>query len=564
MRFGAATRQATEARFVAAACDTISSMPALYEAQIRTHTGSVREINEDHVSTVLDWRGRLGLLDDDLAGRGHLFVVADGMGGHAAGEVASQTAVETLFRSYYTGADLPPDQALSAAIAAANARVIAEAEAVRGQAGMGTTLVAALLHGHSLLVANVGDSRAYLFRRGQLTQISQDHSWVAEQIAAGMLKPDEAARHPYRNVVTHSLGPDRDPTPDLFHLTVEAGDQLLLCSDGLSNVLAPAEMAAILSAYPPDEAADLLLATTLERGAPDNVTLALVTYVGAETRGHRRRWLWLPVALALLALAAFFWRDRWLGPWPAAATATPTVFASPLPTTPPPATAPAPPIMAAVIRVGEIELAPPAAGAPAPDFARRFGLDAPAGGALTGLPLPEYYVFYLEGPAALTPTGEGWQVIITHQGNDGARHRYTLSVPGDWLHTAPPPTPGEPLGVVARPVSEANLGGEIDLEPLLILRPGAAGLPGRPLWLNAASLPGWLAEHGEGWVYTVFGPGGGEGLGVETPPGLEGTPIVLWGGWDTPAPDRLTELMFRRLDPVPYEWQGEVYRQQDN
>jgi serine/threonine protein phosphatase PrpC len=539
-------------------------MPALYEAQIRTHTGSVREINEDHVSTVLDWRGRLGLQNDDLVGRGHLFVVADGMGGHAAGEVASQTAVETLFRAYYTGAELPPDQALSAAIAAANARVIEEAEAVRGQAGMGTTLVAALLHGRSLLVANVGDSRAYLCRRGQLTQISQDHSWVAEQMAAGMLKPDEAARHPYRNVVTHSLGPDRDPTPDFFHLTLEPGDQLLLCSDGLSNVLAPAELAAILAAYPSDEAADLLLTTTLERGAPDNVTLALVTYVGAEARGHRRRWLWLAVALALLSLTAFLARDRWPGLWPEAATATPPVFASPSPTTAPPPTAPAPVVRADVIRVGEIELAQPAPGTPTPDFAQRFGLDAPPGGALIGLPLPEYYLFYLEGPAELTPTGDGWQVRITHQGNDGAQHRYTLSAPGDWLPTVPPPVSGESLGVIARPVTEANLGAEIALEPLLLLRPGAAALPGRPLWLNTVSLPDWLAEHGERWVYTVFGPGGGEGLGVETPPGLEGAPIVLWGAWALPAPDRPHELVFHRLDPVPYEWQGEVYRQQDS
>lgn len=543
-------------------------MPALYEAQIRTHTGSVREINEDAISTVLDWRGRLALSDDDLTVRGHLFVVADGMGGHAAGEVASQTVVETLFRSYYAAspgaAVLPPDQALNAAIAAANERVIAAAEADQRQAGMGATLVAGLLFGSNLVVANVGDSRAYLFRRGQLTQISHDHSWVAEQVAAGVLKPDQALRHPYRNVVTHSLGPDRDPTPDFFHLTVEMGDQLLLCSDGLSNILTAAEISAILAAYPPDQAADLLLATTLERGAPDNVTLALVTYVGATVRGHRRRWLWLPVGLALLALALFLLRDRWLSLLPAAPTATPAALASPLPTSAPSPTAPAALIIADPIRVGEIELLPPAAGAPTPDFGRRFGLDATPGGALVGLPLPEYYVFYLEGPATLSPSGDGWQATLSQQGRDGSQYRYTMTLPGDWLDGAAPPVPSEQLGFVARPVSEANLSGDIILEPLLLLRPGAAGLPGRPLWLNAASLSDWLAEHGEQWVYTVFGPGGGEGLGIQTPPGLEGSPIVLWGGWALPAPDRPAELVFRNLDPAPYEWQGERYRQQDN
>lgn len=537
-------------------------MPALYEVQIRTHTGSVREINEDHVSTVLDWRLRLGLDDADLARRGHLFVVADGMGGHAAGEVASQIAVETLFQTYYTGAALPPDQALGAALAAANESVMHEAAADIRRAGMGTTLVAGLLYGRDLLVANVGDSRAYLFRDDQLTQVSQDHSWVAERVAAGMLKPDEAARHPYRNVVTHSLGPDRDPTPDFFHLTVEPGDQLLLCTDGLSNVLTAAEMTAVLSAYPADQAADLLLATTLERGAPDNVTLAIITYLGARARGHRRRWLWLPVGLALFALAVFLLRDRWPGLWPGAAT--PTAFVSFSPVVVPSPIVSAPIVIADAIRVGEIELSPPRPETPAPDPSRRFGIDATPGQAARGLPLPEYYVFYLEGPAAVAPGGDGWRLTIPHQARDGVEHRYTMLLPGDWLSDAPPPTSGEHLGVIARPVSETNLSDDITLDPLMVLRPGVAGLPGRPLWLSAVSLPDWLAEHGEQWVYTVFGLGGGEGLGLETPPGLEGAPIALWGGWVLPAPDRPAELVFQRLDSVPYEWQGEVYRQQDN
>ncbi len=543
------------------------TMPALYETQIRTHTGSVREVNEDCVSTVLDWRSTLALTDDDLAARGHLFVVADGMGGHAAGEVASQMAVETLFRSYYANAALPLDEALSAAIAAANARLVQQAETDQRQAGMGTTLVAGLLYGRDLLVANVGDSRAYLFRRGQLTQITQDHSWVAEQIAAGMLKPAEASRHPYRNVVTHSLGPDRDPTPDFFHLTVEPNDRLLLCSDGLSNVLAHKEMEAVLAAYPPDDAADLLIANTLERGAPDNVTLALIAYVGAEAPSHRRRWFWLAVGLALFALLAFLLRGVWSTLLPGKddqATATPAAFVSPLPMVTSSPILSAPVVIADAVRVGEIELYRPGTGTPTPDASRRFGVDIASEETLRGLPLPEYYVLYLEGPAVLSPVTGGWRVTIPHQSRDGAAHQYTMFVPGEWLPDVEPPAAGEYLGVIARPVGEADLSDDIGLEPLLVLRPGAGGLPGHPLWVGAESIPDWLADHAEQWVYTVFGAGGGEGLGVTTPAGLEGLPIALWGGWALPSADRADSIVFRSIDSLPYEWQADVYRQQDN
>jgi serine/threonine protein phosphatase PrpC len=193
-------------------------MPAFYSIQVRTHTGSVREINEDAVSTVLDQRETLGLEDKDQRARGHLFAISDGMGGHAAGEVASNLVIDTLFRSYYASESSTVQGSLAQAITDANRVVCAEAQANPAYAGMGATLVAAVLKHDELVIGNVGDSRAYLFRDGGITQITHDHSWVAEQVKAGVLTKEKASHPPYRNVITRSLGPDRDPAPDFFHL----------------------------------------------------------------------------------------------------------------------------------------------------------------------------------------------------------------------------------------------------------------------------------------------------------------------------------------------------------
>lgn len=534
-------------------------MPALYEAQIRTHTGSVRDHNEDAISTVLDWRGELGLTDDDLTLRGHLFAVADGMGGHAAGEVASHMAVETLFRTYYAGASPPSGGAhsamLSDAIAAANTALIQQAQADSAQAGMGTTLVAALLHGRNLLVANVGDSRAYLFRNRQLTQITHDHSWVAEQLAAGMLSAEDAARHPNRNVITHSLGPDRDPTPDLFHLTVQPGDRLLLCTDGLSNIIPRAELSEFLASYPSDQAADILLERALERGAPDNVTLALLDFPGEDAHHRRRFWLWLLPGLALIAALIFLLRDRLPLVFPRPFSSTSPLLAPTPASISPVSPAPQPPL-ADAIRVGDIELAPPGQGTPHPDLAARFGGAPTANDALRRRPLPDYYVFYLFGPiAGSKQTVDGWDLAISHRNVDGSRRVYNLTLRGPWLPPAQPPRLGDMIGIVGRPIDESNIAGDIAIEPLLLFAAGS------PIWVQGADLEGWLQNHQQQWVYTVYGPGGGESLGLQTPPNLAGRPIALWGGWIAPSPADPTHLLFNRIDPAPYDWQDDVYRQ---
>jgi len=282
-------------------------MHILYSVQTRTHPGKVRDNNEDAFGTVLEWQERLGLTDDVLQQRGHLFAVADGMGGHAAGEVASQLAIETLFTEYYTGEWVDAKTTLATAIAAANQAVLDKAEANVKMGGMGATLVAALYRPETWMIANVGDSRAYLYRPDGITQITQDHSWVAEQVRAGIISESDAARHPRRNVITRSIGSETTVVPDFFELKAQPGDIILLCSDGLSNLLSEKELRDILRTYTLDEAADRFLELALERGAPDNVTFELIQLVGEARRQSRSLLPWLAFTLAGLAIVGFIY-----------------------------------------------------------------------------------------------------------------------------------------------------------------------------------------------------------------------------------------------------------------
>jgi len=291
-------------------------MHILYSVQTRTHPGKVRENNEDAFGTVLDWRVKLGLSDEVLQQRGHLFAVADGMGGHAAGEVASKMAIETLFTEYYTGEWTGPKASLARAIEAANQAIFEAAQANAQMGGMGTTLVAALYQPEQWLIANVGDSRAYLFRAGKIKQVTRDHSWVAEQVNSGILTEDEAAHHPLRNVITRSLGGEPQVKVDFFSLDARPGDIVLLCSDGLSNIVSEEEMHGILQAYALDEAAERLLELALERGAPDNVTFALVQLIGDGQRRSRSLLPWLAIVAAVFILGGFVY-------WNFARTASP-------------------------------------------------------------------------------------------------------------------------------------------------------------------------------------------------------------------------------------------------
>lgn len=211
-----------------------------------------------------------------LAERGQLFVVADGMGGHNAGALASALAAQAIFQAYYSGPLADPRTSLLRAIDAANQALLAQSQAGDpALADMGTTVVAAIVLGDQVTVAHVGDSRCYLVNASGVQQITQDHTWVREQMQAGVLTEEEALRHPYRHVLSRSLGRS-DAQAEALSLVLQAGDRLVLCSDGLSNQVAAHELQSIVLRNPSQVAAEQLVALANQRGGPDNITVVVV------------------------------------------------------------------------------------------------------------------------------------------------------------------------------------------------------------------------------------------------------------------------------------------------
>jgi PPM family protein phosphatase len=209
--------------------------------------------------------------------------VADGMGGHSAGEVASAIAIEELAalgeRGPWENETAATDD-LKAAILRANRRIREMAASDRKLNGMGTTLVALLEDGDMVHVANVGDSRGYLLRQGELSQVTVDHSLVQELVDDGRLSPEDAERHPQRSVITRALGIDPEVEFDLFTYKLQVGDRLLLCSDGLSDVVEPAQIRNVLLRFPnAQKAARQLISVANEQGGPDNITVIVVDAV---------------------------------------------------------------------------------------------------------------------------------------------------------------------------------------------------------------------------------------------------------------------------------------------
>ena len=265
----------------------------------------------------LSWGSRsdVGLVrghnEDSFLLRAPLFAVCDGMGGHAAGEVASSLAVDTIGRNAPGTAD---DTLLGAAIEAANLTVINGAENGIGKPGMGCTASAVLIEGNKMAVGHVGDSRVYLLRRGTLVRVTHDHSYVEELVDAGEITADEARVHPSRSIITRALGSDPEMYADHFTLDVENGDRVIICSDGLSSMVPDSliEDLAISSAMP-QQAADNLVAEALAQGGHDNVTVIVIDVTDDGSRAIRRRrrrrtvigWLaGLAVVCALAAAAA--------------------------------------------------------------------------------------------------------------------------------------------------------------------------------------------------------------------------------------------------------------------
>jgi protein phosphatase len=240
-----------------------------------THVGRQRQHNEDTCLVHLETG---------------LFLVADGMGGHAAGEIASRIAADSIaefvahtvqeegtwphnYDDRYTRAT----NRLVAALKIANTRVL---EAMRKDArlrGMGTTVVAALFDGSIASLAHVGDSRAYLVRDNQMSRLTNDHSWVFEQVAAGMLTEAEAERHPLRNVITRALGGALTVVPDASEIECRSGDRFLLCSDGLTGMVPEDEILRLVVEHDDlEEACQSLIDFANERGGYDNITALLV------------------------------------------------------------------------------------------------------------------------------------------------------------------------------------------------------------------------------------------------------------------------------------------------
>ena len=238
-----------------------------------THAGKVRQNNEDALL--------VGGGEDET-----LFVVADGIGGFEAGEVASSLAIDAL-------KDLQPDQPFKAAIGEANRRIVAAGRGDEKLSGMGTTVVAIRFGGKQgepvAEVAHVGDSRAYLVRGGDMNPITEDHSLVAELVRSGDLTRDEAAEHPQKNLITRALGADEEVDVDTAIVPIEAGDRILLCSDGLSDMVSETGISEILAESPddPERAARVLLSAALDAGGNDNITVVVVDVKEQPAAGVR-------------------------------------------------------------------------------------------------------------------------------------------------------------------------------------------------------------------------------------------------------------------------------------
>jgi protein phosphatase len=240
-----------------------------------THVGMKRSSNEDSHCALVG--------PNAPPGSDALLAVADGMGGHAAGEVASAMAIQGirsrlsrdgLGEASQLGA-LDYERLMKQVVQDLNSEV-REGAQQPATMGMGTTLTTALILGPLVIIAHVGDSRAYLFRKGKMQQLSQDHSWVAEEVARGAITESQAREHPRRNILTRALGVAADVEVDTSAHELEEGDVLLLCSDGLHGLVGDEEIARTSTAFDPQEACEVLVQRANDLGGNDNVTVVIV------------------------------------------------------------------------------------------------------------------------------------------------------------------------------------------------------------------------------------------------------------------------------------------------
>lgn len=273
---------------------------------LRSHRSASRGNRANYIYAALTNVGRARDHNEDaLLAQPPLFVVADGLGGHDAGEIASTLAIEALA----TNAPKRPDrQTLLKLAKLANQAVLDGVDAGLGKKGMGTTLTAMVVGDGRVALAQVGDSRAYLYRAGRLSQVTEDHSIVAALVRSGTLTESEAAKHPSRNVITRALGSSEFAGADTYVFDTVRGDRWLLCSDGLTTMMPNDIIARILGEAPtPSQAAEQLVLAANEAGGYDNITVVVVDIIedfvpAAQAKASRRWWLAILVWLAAAAV----------------------------------------------------------------------------------------------------------------------------------------------------------------------------------------------------------------------------------------------------------------------
>jgi len=232
-----------------------------------TDVGQKRKMNQDYVF----------VSDSPVGNLPNLFVVADGMGGHNAGDFASSHAVQALVREISEDADYNPVKVIRHAIETANTELISQAQKDENLSGMGTTMVVSTIVGHYAYVANVGDSRLYVIQE-KIHQITKDHSLVQEMVRMGELKAEEARNHPDKNIITRALGAEKTVDIDFFDLKLEPGSTILMCSDGLSNMVKDEKLEEIILEPEKElrEKGEELLRQANQNGGKDNIAIVLI------------------------------------------------------------------------------------------------------------------------------------------------------------------------------------------------------------------------------------------------------------------------------------------------
>lgn len=240
----------------------------------KSDVGMVRSMNQDYMFYSTE---PVGVLPN-------LFIVADGMGGHKAGDYASRLSVEKFVAYVKNAGDEVPIRVVDDGIRYVNGLVMDEAAANPDYAGMGTTFVAAFIKDETLFVANIGDSRLYLID-GDITQVTEDHSYVGAMVRAGELTKEEAVHHPDKNIITRAIGASREPKVDFFEVDLEQHDKILLCSDGLTNMVSDEEILDIMESEYIGDTVDILIDEAKENGGNDNITAIVIQPFDEEVAG---------------------------------------------------------------------------------------------------------------------------------------------------------------------------------------------------------------------------------------------------------------------------------------